>query len=119
MLRKVPVMIGAAVLGIALLAYLLLSAPPEKRSLHAMIEADQATGIVTLNCSESSSGTCYALFVTGDDVARLEAKAGTSTGETGITAETRYCVDSVAPANGCTLKPLAQGQQIVRQSKGK
>jgi hypothetical protein len=119
MLRKVPVLIGAAVLGIALLGYFLLTAPAEKRSLHAMIEADQASGIVTMSCTESSSGTCYALFVTGDTVERLAVKVGNSAGDTGITAETRYCIDTIEPAEGCTLKPLAEGQQIVRRQKGK
>lgn len=85
-----------------------------KRSLHATIEADRAGGTVTMMCTASSSGTCHALFVTGSDMGRVSAAVGTSAGTTGITDETRYCLDVSEPDNGCTLKPLAEGKQIVR-----
>ncbi len=88
-----------------------------KHSLHATLDADQAGGNVTMMCTESSSGTCYGLLVTGSDVARISAAVGTSAGTTGITEETRYCLDTSEPLQGCTLKVLRAGEQIVRQEK--
>jgi hypothetical protein len=90
-----------------------------KHSLHATLDADQEGGSVTMMCTASSSGTCYGLFVTGSDVARISAAVGTTSGTTGITAGTRYCLDVAEPTQGCTLKPLAQGEQIVRQEKAR
>lgn len=92
---------------------------PGKHNLHATLDADRESGNVTMMCTESGSGTCYGLFVTGSDVARISAAVGTSSGTSGITGETRYCLDVSEPANGCTLKPLAAGEQIVRQQKAK
>lgn len=88
-----------------------------KHNLHATLDADREGGSVTMMCTESSSGTCYGLFVTGRDIARITAAVGTTSGTTGITRETRFCLDVAEPANGCTLKPLAEGEQIVRQEK--
>jgi hypothetical protein len=90
-----------------------------KHSLHATITADQEAGNVTMMCTASSSGTCYGLFVTGSDVARISTAVGTSAGTSGITGETRYCLDVSEPTDGCTLKPLAPGEQIVRQEKAR
>ncbi|MES2443115.1 MAG: hypothetical protein V4574_09820 [Pseudomonadota bacterium] len=90
---------------------------PEKRSVHATLDADHESGSVTMMCTASSSGTCHGLFVTGSDVARIAAAAGTSAGTTGITSMTRYCLDVAEPGQGCSLRPLAQGEQIVRQEK--
>ena len=88
-----------------------------KHNLHATLDADREDGSVTMMCTESSSGTCYGLFVTGSDIARITAAVGTTSGTTGITSETRFCLDVAEPTNGCTLKPLAEGEQIVRQEK--
>jgi hypothetical protein len=86
-------------------------------SLHATLDADKEAGTVTMMCTESSSGTCHGLFVDGTNIARISAAVGTSAGTSGITDDTRFCLDTAEPTDGCKLKPLAQGEQIVRQEK--
>jgi len=93
--------------------------PSGKHELHATLDADQTAGMVTMMCSQSSSGTCYGLFVTGSDVARITVAVGTTSGTSGITGETRFCLDVSEPTDGCKLKPLMQGEQIVRQEKAR
>lgn len=106
--------VAAAFVGALLVAG---CGPPEKRSLHATLDTDQVSGTVTMMCKSSSSGTCHALFVTGSDIDRISAAVGTSSGTTGIMGDTRYCLGVDEPVNGCALKPLAEGEQIVRQEK--
>jgi hypothetical protein len=84
------------------------------KNISAMLETDFQKGTVIMTCRESSSGTCYALFTFKDDVVRIEAAKGTATTATGITDFSRYCLDVAPPKDGCELKPLTEGQQIVR-----
>lgn len=84
------------------------------KNISAMLETDFQKGTVTMTCRESSSGTCHALFVFKDDVIRLDAAQGSAATATGIVDFSRYCLDVSAPADGCELKPLVEGQQIVR-----
>lgn len=102
--------------GLGLLASCLVAGCTEKvdRNLSVMFETDFQKGTVTMTCRESSSGTCYALFVFKDDVKRLEVAQGSAATATDIVDFTRYCVGVTAPANGCDLKPLSEGQQIIR-----
>jgi len=83
-------------------------------SISVMLETDFQKGTVTMTCRESTSGTCHALFVFKDDAKRLEAAQGSAATVTGIVDFTRYCLGTSAPGNGCDLKPLAEGQQIIR-----
>lgn len=80
----------------------------------AILEADLQKGTVTMTCRSSSSGTCHALFVLKDDVIRIDAAAGSVATATGINDLFRYCLGSEAPGDGCNLRPVAEGQQIVR-----
>lgn len=80
----------------------------------AVLEADLQKGTVTMTCRTASTGTCHALFALGDDVIRIEAAAGSASTATGINDLTRYCVGATAPADGCNLRPLVEGEQIVR-----
>ena len=100
------------VLGLALLAA--GCAAKGDQSLSVMLETDLQKGTVTMTCRESSSGTCYALFAFKDDVKRLEVAKGSTASVTEIVDFTRYCVGTTAPGDGCELKPLADGQQIIR-----
>ena len=88
--------------------------PKVDRNISVMFETDFQKGTVTLTCRDSSSGTCYALFVFKDDVKRLEVPKGSAATATEIVDFTRYCVGDTAPADGCDLKPLTEGQQIIR-----
>jgi hypothetical protein len=88
-----------------------------KHSLHATLDADKEAGNVTMMCTASSTGTCYALFVSGPNIARISAAVGTSAATSGIGDDARYCLDTAEPSDGCKLKPLASGEQIVRQEK--
>lgn len=88
-----------------------------KHSLHATLTADKTAGTVTMMCTASSSGTCYAMFVAGPNMARISAAVGTSAGTSGVTDDARYCLDTVEPSDGCKLKPLADGESIVRQEQ--
>jgi hypothetical protein len=88
-----------------------------KHSIHATLTADPGAGSVTMMCTASSSGTCYALFVSGPNIARISAAVGTSAGTSGIGDDGRYCLDTAEPSDGCKLKPLASGEQIVRQEQ--
>lgn len=80
----------------------------------AILDADLQKGTVTLTCRTSSTGACHALFVLGDDVKRIDAPVNGAATATGITDFTRYCLGATAPGNGCNLRPLVEGQQIVR-----
>lgn len=91
--------------------------PSGKHNLHATLTTDEGAGSVTMMCTESSSGTCYGMFVDGPNIARISAAVGTSAGTSGITGDTRYCLDTTEPSDGCKLKPLRAGEQIVRQEK--
>lgn len=88
--------------------------PKVDHSISVMLETDFQKGTVTMTCRDSSSGTCYALFAFKDDVKRLEVAKGSAATATEITDFTRYCVGASAPGNGCELKPLTEGQQIIR-----
>jgi hypothetical protein len=90
-----------------------------KHSLHATLDADPGAGNVTMMCTASSSGTCYAMFVSGPNIMRISAAVGTSAGTSGIGDDARYCLDTAEPADGCKLKPLLSGEQIVRQEQAK
>lgn len=84
------------------------------QSISVMLDTDFQKGTVTMTCRESSSGTCHALFLFKDDEVRIEAAKGSAATATGIVDFSRYCVGVSAPANGCDLKPLTEGQQIIR-----
>ena len=84
------------------------------KTLSVMLETDFQKGTVIMTCRESSSGTCHALFVFKDDVVRIEAAKGSVATATGIVDFSRYCLDVAPPRDGCELKPLTEGQQIIR-----
>lgn len=84
-------------------------------SVSVLLDTDLQKGTVTMTCRESSSGTCYALFAFKDDVVRIEAAQGAVATASNINDLSRYCVGATAPGDGCDLKPLAEGQAIVRK----
>ncbi len=103
----------------AVVAFLLLAgcSGKEERVVHAVIEAKLDAGSAMVTCRESSSGTCHALFVTQVALVTAEVKQGETSGVEGIDTGTRYCVDVRAPEPAkCRLKPLADGEQIVRSA---
>ncbi len=83
-------------------------------SISAVIEADPEAGNALLTCRESSSSSCHVLFVTGKQLARVEAKVGATATAGGLTPDTQFCLQENAPQNGCRLQPLVKGEQIVR-----
>ena len=91
--------------------------PKGERSLDAVMTGDLQAGTLTMMCRESSSGTCHLLVQTGDKVVRVEAAKGTTTAATGLDDRSRYCLEPEAPADGCTLRPVPEGEQIVRSRK--
>lgn len=103
----------ATVIGLLLLA----GCGGAERKADALIEADLARGEALIKCRESSSGVCHAVFVTDAQLVRAEVKKGEGGSASGLGAETRYCVDAVAPDPGkCRLSTLLNGEQIVRNA---
>ena len=84
-------------------------------NIAVLLDTDLQKGTVTMTCRESSSGTCHALFAFRDDVIRLEAAQGSTATATNITEFSRYCVGPTAPGDGCELKKLTEGEQIIRK----
>ncbi len=103
----------------ALLALAGCGGRSETRSLSLVLDSDLAAGKATLTCRQSSSGTCHVLFVTGDKTLRLSAAAGSKAEINGVSADTQLCTGDSAPANGCRLTPLRDGEQIVRFTETK
>ncbi|MDF7777274.1 hypothetical protein P1X14_18585 [Sphingomonas sp. AOB5] len=86
----------------------------ESHSVSAVLTADIAAGKIKLTCRASSTGNCHVLLVTGETIERMSAAAGQSSEATGVTDATQYCLQENAPQNGCRLRKLVQGEQIVR-----
>ncbi len=86
----------------------------EHKSVRAVLDADFTRGDATLTCTESTSGACHALFVTGDKADRVSAAVGANVAAHGLGDGTRYCIGTEAPQNGCSLRPLRDGQEIYR-----
>lgn len=85
-----------------------------QRNLDAELDADFATGKVRVTCRYSSSGRCFALFMTIDGQVKGEAFAGSNVKVEGIGDGSRYCVDVRQPDPArCHPKPLGPGKQIV------
>lgn len=84
------------------------------RNLDAELDADFATGKVRVTCRYSSSGRCFALFLTVGGQVKGEAFAGSNATVEGVGDGSRYCVDVRQPdPMKCRPKPLAAGKQIV------
>lgn len=89
-------------------------ATTEQKSLRALLDSDLTKGDTTLTCTESTSGACHVLFVTGDKTGRISASVGASAAAHGLGDGTRYCIGAEAPQDGCSLRPLRDGQEIYR-----
>lgn len=84
------------------------------RNLDAQLDADFATGKVRITCKYSSSGRCFALFLTAEGQMKGEAFAGSNATVEGVGDGSRYCVDVSQPDPAkCRPKPLSPGKQIV------
>ena len=85
------------------------------RKIDALIEARLDAGEAVIHCRESNSGICHALFVTEATTVKAEVKQGETGGASALGPETRYCIDARPPDPAtCRLRPLVEGEQIVR-----
>lgn len=93
------------------------SAGTTTRNVDAVLDAELEAGEALLTCRKSSSGTCHVLFITEATRITAQARQGETAAASGLSPETRYCLDVVAPdPNGCRPRPLVAGEQIVRSS---
>ena len=106
---------GAPMLAAALAATLAGCGHSERTAITLAVTGDLAHGAATIDCTSSTSGTCYVLFRGGDAAKPASVAVGASTTVTGLSPGVGFCSGVTAPdPDGCKPTVLTDGRQIVR-----
>jgi hypothetical protein len=105
--------------GILTLATALAACGNVRRAaIEAEMSGDAAHGTATMTCRASTSGTCHALFLTGEATKTGEAPVGASATVTGLAPATRFCVGASEPdPPRCHPMDLTDVRQTVRHER--